>query len=187
MQEHEDNLERLISRSLDGELSSDEQLELDRELIRDPRARRLMEDYRELDARSRNALGAMADGQFTLRPHAAGPLIPLRRGWRVRAFWLAPGAIAAALLALLVPRPAFEGTPPPQPMSYPAEFGPLTDAPADGMYRPVSSTLPSVQRATGRDLVGVVGEDGNVYWIEVERTRTVRLPHGKSGAPANRL
>jgi hypothetical protein len=72
-------------------------------------------------------------------------------------------------------------------MSYPAEFGPLTDAPADGMYRPVSSTLPSVQRATGRDLVGVVGEDGNVYWIEVERTRTVRLPHGKSGAPANRL
>jgi hypothetical protein len=37
-------------------------------------------------------------------------------------------------------------------------------------------TVPRVRRHTGRDVLGVVGDDGNIYWIEVDRTRTVRQP-----------
>ncbi|MCH7597054.1 MAG: hypothetical protein IID35_10895, partial [Planctomycetes bacterium] len=45
----DENLERLIVRSLDGDLSEDEQLDLDRELIRNPDALRLMEEYGSID------------------------------------------------------------------------------------------------------------------------------------------
>ncbi len=38
-----------------------------------------------------------------------------------------------------------------------------------------STPLPMrVQRDRGRETIGVLGEDGNIYWIEVDRTRTVR-------------
>ena len=42
--------------------------------------------------------------------------------------------------------------------------------------RSVSTQAPAVRRSTGRDLIGVIGEDGNWYWIEVERSRTIRVP-----------
>ena len=37
-------IEQLIVRRLDGELTDDERLELDRALMRDPRARRLLQE-----------------------------------------------------------------------------------------------------------------------------------------------
>ena len=102
---------------------------------------------------------------------------------------LIPGAIAAAILATVIPRPTFTD-----------QSGAVTDATngqttmlpsvmptvmpsvaRDGrggssdLMRPVS-VAPSVRRRTGRDLIGVVGDDGNLYWIEVERTRTIKLP-----------
>jgi len=45
------------------------------------------------------------------------------------------------------------------------------------MMRSVRST-PAIHRNTDREIIGVVGDDGNLYWIEVERTRTVTLPAG---------
>lgn len=180
----QEQLERVIVRSLDGELSADEQLALDRELIRNPHARRMMDDYRRVDALCGATLGAMAEAEFRLRP--VGQACGERRSWRLNRFWFVPGAIAAALLALLMPRldqteiqPS--AVPPPRVADWGGEQG--------GMIRPVStsSSLPSVHRATGRELMGVMGEDGNIYWIEVERIRTVRLPNGNLGGTSNRF
>lgn len=33
-----------------------------------------------------------------------------------------------------------------------------------------------IRRITGREVLGVVGEDGNIYWIEVDRILTIRRP-----------
>ena len=33
-----------------------------------------------------------------------------------------------------------------------------------------------IKRDTGREVFGVVGDDGNVYWIQVDRIRTMRRP-----------
>ena len=183
---HEDeHLERLISRSLDGALSADEQLELDRELIRNPEAHRLMERCRAIDELAGAALEdavARPDSEVEVPTPARNASVrrvkprAFNRGWL-----LVPGAIAAAILAIVIPRPTFtdqngaitdasNGQPTTMPIVAPNR----QTGPGD-LMRPVSSA-PSVRRHTGRELIGVVGDDGNLYWIEVERTRTIRLP-----------
>ena len=183
---HEDeHLERLVSRSLDGALSADEQLELDRELIRNPEAHRLMERCRAIDELAGAALeSAVARPDSEVEVPTPSRNASVRRG-KPRAFnrgWLlVPGAIAAAILAVVIPRPTFtnqngaitdasNGRPTTMPIVAPnGQTGP------GDLMLPVSSA-PSVRRHTGRELIGVVGDDGNLYWIEVERTRTVKLP-----------
>jgi len=173
--------DRLIARRLDGAITDEESLLLDRALLRDPALRRTLEVYERIDALSAvalsNATGPHAPsvdlnaitGQRTAlrlrRPH---------RGW----FLLIPGAVAAALLALVVPMPhvtsqdrpvAVEHRPvTPTMMGRPTSALPLQN----GLLRNVNTT----RRSTGRQVIGVIGEDGNVYWIEVDRTRTIKVP-----------
>lgn len=185
---HADNdIERLIVRSLDGELGEDEQLQLDRELIRNPEAQRLMEQYRQIDDLAGAALHhALAGDRIPLDPAALPDreqpqrVIRYHRGW-----WLVPGAIAAALLAIVVAQ--FSATPTAGPR--------LADLNGDAANTvvPVSDHIrhpagimrnagTAVRRSTGRDVFGVVGEDGNIYWIEVDRTETFRRPKPRPGA-----
>jgi len=183
-----EHLETLMNRALDEALSEDDELSLNRELIRDPEARRLMAAYRTVDELSAAALNEVADGEAPVfdattwtRADSSKQHIRRRRTW----FWLAPGAIAAALLAMIVPRPTptnkehppivqFSTTPTINGLSGPR----FTGGPQDLMHS-VRST-PAIHRNTGREIIGVVGDDGNLYWIEVERTRTVTLPTGSS-------
>lgn len=183
----DEKLERLINRALDGELSDDARLELDRELIRNPEARRAFAEYQAIDQSAVSALDRAFGGESNA-PAWAGekptptPTVPLARRYSsVR--WLVPGAIAAALLATIIPYPSFRS---PGPSSMKIAKAP-TEAPVVGrtpqgvLPRSVSNSagaLPAVHRNKGRDLIGVLGDDGNLYWIEVERTRTVTLPHG---------
>jgi len=55
----DERTEHLISRKLDGELSEDEALELNKLLIRDPEARGLMEDYARMDRQVGEAVRAV--------------------------------------------------------------------------------------------------------------------------------
>jgi anti-sigma factor RsiW len=48
----DDRTERLITRKLDGELTEEESLELNKLLIRTPEARTMLEDYTRMDARA---------------------------------------------------------------------------------------------------------------------------------------
>jgi len=232
-----DNIERLIVRRLDGALTEDEGLQLDRELLRNPDARQLLEDYARVDAVASSALvevlgcadGAVADAPADRRAAddvgGSRPAVRratwARRGWRDRyhrGWWLVPGAIAAALLALVVPKPSLDddldtgGAARPNgsgqwvdhapvsgvvpgladsgawdgsALSMPGSLGkvvrPGTLSPAVVAPRRDGSELmrnashvPTVRRRTGREVIGVIGDDGSLYWIEVDRTRTIR-------------
>ena len=192
MSDVNEHLERLMVRSLDGALSEDDELALNRELIRNPEAHRLMAAYRTVDELSTAALNEVTAGETPVfdaktwpRAGSSKRLARQRRTW----IWLAPGAIAAALLAMVVPRPVPTSVQHPLIVRAPSvptfngEMGsPFTDGRQDLMHS-VRST-PAIHRNTGREIIGVVGDDGNLYWIEVERTRTVTLPAGSSSRAA---
>lgn len=187
----DEKLERLINRALDGELTADERLALDRELIREPAAREVMEHSGRLDALAAAALrSALAHdplhaGQTmpqTLRP-------PRPRGYH-RAWWLLPGAVAAALLAglLVFPRSVpdqaavahRDGSRPESvrrptgPVIYPGERLPFS--PSNGGIVPVGHRPTWVDRAVDRGVYGVRGSDGNIYLIEIQHTQTREQP-----------
>jgi len=95
----QNELEDRIVRALDGELSASERAELDRELLRNPAARRLMDQYRRIDGQAaaalRTALGSDANVLGT-----ASPARPPRRATRWR--WGSISLVAAAVLLLAV-------------------------------------------------------------------------------------
>ena len=93
----QNELERRIVRALDGELSASQRADLDRELLRNPEARSLMEAYRQIDRQTASALraafgprGAALSVGATARP--TSPPGTLR--------WM-PIGLAAAAMALL--------------------------------------------------------------------------------------
>jgi hypothetical protein len=180
------NIERLIVRALDGEISEDDQLTLNRELIRNPNARQLMEEYRRIDEMTASALGETLSNDSlpidvtTLPDQIETP--QLGRSAH-RAWWLLVGAVAAALLATVSARffvpitqqqMITDNTIPqhnvprilPEQRSY---------YPQDGVIRNASmNDKPSVKRSAGRDAFGIMGDDGNLYWIEVDRVWTLK-------------
>ena len=87
-----ENIERLIVRRLDGALSEDEELELNRELIRNPEAHRLLEDYRHIDALAGAALAnALGDGGVPFDSNMLPTSSPRRfSGGYYRMWWLMP-------------------------------------------------------------------------------------------------
>ena len=184
-------IETLIFRHLDGALTEDEELELSRELIRNPEARRVMEEYRHIDALA----GAALDRAIPNREVSFDPATlitdraPRRRPHYNRGWWLIPGALAAALLAVVVNRATLPDASGPQM----AEQGhvPTIPAPvvgpqsggANGVMQQVGSTpVPrrQIKRDIAREVYGILGEDGRIYWIEVDRRRTIRRPNAES-------
>ena len=88
-----DNLERRVNRLLDGELTDEQRADLQRELLRDPAAHRLMEQYARQDDLCRRALDtALGTGVREQPASAAAKARPAR--------WLASVAAAAVLLAV---------------------------------------------------------------------------------------
>ncbi len=191
MTDHDlNNIERLIVRKLDGELSPEQSLELDRELLRNPDARQLFEDYKKIDALATNALGEAYD---SITPQFEMNSLPLQADThfgssKKRYGWLIVGAVAAAILALIIPVPSLQinqsnspqvvnksNTTTPLPMG---DMRPVMTQPSsqDGMMNYVDWRQPRIQRDNGREIIGVRGDDGNLYWIEVNRVRTIRKP-----------
>lgn len=192
MNHRDKDIERRIVRRLDGESTPDENFELDRELIRDPDARQMYDSYQQVDELAAEVLGGVLPDvgeSFNAATLAEVTAQPRRRRLH-RGFWLVPGAIAAALLAIVVPRPGVA----PQEKPAVVLYEPATESvipqmqlpyassngyPRDGLMRNTSNSgriLPRIRRDTGRDVLGVIGDDGNIYWIEVDRTRTIRRP-----------
>lgn len=176
MSELSEQLERLINRSLDHDLSDDEQLELDRELIRDPAARRVFDEYVANDKLAAAELHRVFGPSARIAAKPQRVAKPARL--HPRTWWLATGAIAASLLAMVVPFPQpGQSHRPAAPIvsSTPGSTMPDWATSRPALMQPARST-PLLQRDTGKDVIGVLGDDGNLYWIEVERTRTIKLP-----------
>ena len=188
MTQPDEQIERLISRSLDGDLTADEQLELDRALIRSPQTRRCFEECRRSDGLAADALRTLfpVDSATPLSAPAtvpSGDASRYRRGW-----WLVPAAAAATLAAILMLYPDR------QPAAAPDRFA-AVPSPTDNAV----SVLPAVDRRSqpprqawgtdgprfadhrlDRDWIGVRGADGNIYWLEIDRTTTFERPGTRS-------
>jgi len=185
MDDNKDNCELLINRLLDAELSADAEHELNRTLIREPELMRLREEFQRIDSLAGEALGTIRSGDVDLGAIFAADRAPIRITNRMRRSWIMiPGAIAAALLAMVIPAPDFRGQPTTTPIVvngrdlYPVDPNGVWNG--EQFNAPVSTAAPRVRSHTGRDVIGVVGDDGNLYWIEVEKKRTVRWPAGRA-------
>jgi len=198
------DIERLIVRRLDGALTDDEALRLDRALIRNPEAQAMLEDYRRVDTLASAALADVLGGEesfdastLTPRESAEAPVPAIYR----RGTWFIPGAIAAALLAMVLPTPSWhqqDGSQAPGRTSHSSRFSrpvgtidPHGAAPREfgspSLQHNVSH-LPRTKGQTVRDVIGVMGDDGGIYWIEVDRSRTVReMPKGRANIPLGGL
>jgi anti-sigma factor RsiW len=173
----DERLELLITRKLDGELSSDESLELNRELIRNPHARAMFQDSARIDAESRTALQNAALASTPAAPDG----IHTRdiAGWsrRTAGRWLAHGAATAiaagislaVLLGLRGPglvetgRQAIPTGPPP------------SGSMAQQAVWPSGHAAPINGRRTGadqldREVIGVFDEQsGSLYLLELDQ------------------
>ncbi len=177
-------IEQLIVRRLDGELTDDERLELDRALMRDPRARRLLQESERIDALAGAALTAVVerDGQDDtgglsyVAPAAARPSYS-------RVWWAMPAAMAAAVAlgAILLPQRTETPTL--------VQVDSITTQPSEIEHRPrtlrnnpdaglrqASYRSPGVERAVQQNLLYIVGDDGRIYVIDQQRIRTKRQP-----------
>lgn len=185
------DVERMIVRRLDGELSAEEELALNRALIRDPEARARAEEYGRIDELARASLDAFASAAPVLRSVSAGPRVTRAAvpGYS-RVWWLAPVAAAAALALMVTfsgtkldssapPSLAFRPDSPAAPLS---PMGREAGYEAAGLERVrAASHVAPARRNVDSETIGVLGEDGSIYWVEVDRTRTVRSPNSDGG------
>jgi anti-sigma factor RsiW len=97
----DDRTEHLITRRLDGEITADESLELDKQLIRSPEARMYLDEQERIDALAGEALRAALAPDDTEVPAASEPTAwPVRVSpWRR---YLQPAAAVAAAVGLAV-------------------------------------------------------------------------------------
>lgn len=180
-------LEARIVRCLDGELSEQERADLQRELLRNPAARRLMADSAEIDSLAAEALAAVVDRSGgDVRPRQAS-----REAWVVRVAGGFLAAAAAVLLFILPPgpfrprRPSVKDTParvargPEAPVaSAGSQAAAGQDQPAAaGPHLPRRVRVPDGLRRGRRDLdrsyLGVYDEqEQRLYLFRMDRERT---------------
>ncbi len=191
------DIERRIVRYLDGALNAEEALELERELLRDPEARLLFEEYRRVDELTTDVLThVIGEGKAVVNVDDPQSATQSRRMGRAHlVWWLLPGAMAAALMLVVFGGPELRVDPGPlqEPFPRAVESGERMMGLGGLDSTPVLRPKPSVQnvshaparrrvkRDVYRDVFGVVGEDGNVYWIQVDKVRTIKRPHSKYG------
>jgi anti-sigma factor RsiW len=193
----EERIERLIVRKIDGMLTQDEELELDRILIRSPEARQVYEEYRRIDDLAAQSLaslfpesGKAGIGGVPPIPRPVEASSHLARRYH-RAWWALTGLAAACLAALLYLNPSHQG--PARPI---AGTG-LGSAGADSRggnvggstsgFKKSSPVVPVgfpggvTDRHVDHEWIGVRDNDGNIYWLEVTRTRTSTRPGSGPG------
>jgi len=178
MREADENLERLISRRLDGELNTRQALELER-LLRDrPAARRLMDEY----ARNDHLAGVVLRRSLAAEP--ACPPVPVRRIGR-RYAWLNAALVAAIAacmaMVLMWPGPWSPSTPAGPPgarRAEPVNGDWLRNAWQRGTSPPVWDPTPAYPqrqlKLRNRSVLGIRDPETGQYYILERRTQRVR-------------
>ncbi len=170
-----DKLERLISRELDGELTSTERTELEQWLRSDADARATYDATRDLDRQLGLALRAAVDRPPpVLRMPIVTPVSRRRDGWAR----LALVAVAASLATFAWLQPPQKAGPTPGGAPVAAQGRMLPGATRGGdLVEPIvppTYERPELQlRGTQRDWIVIPGQrPGTVVIIEVNRVRT---------------
>lgn len=225
MNEHE--LERLISRRLDGESTADENILLDREILRNPSAARLLAEESRIDALAAEVLRPVAVGCATpgfdpleLARSTPRDVTTRSRGLR-RVWWGVPAALAALVTLSLIPRDSWDsfiqhpGSPrasadlsePPvsltgglplpvrrhggdwnRPGGVEPARGDVALSGGGGVRQAVAQPANQIKRDVALDYITVIGDDGKLYWLEVDRSRTVKGSRNVSGgSPVSEL
>ncbi len=184
-----EHIERLIVRRLDGEITAEESAELDREVLRDPEVRALLDSYVAIDA-----LAATVLRESTERTAPRLVLPPAERTPRVHASqrggWMLLASALAACLAVIVYLSTPEaktlapiaGGSSPAPTHFADRTTPVIDvarAGDNGVWR--AQDLPArIDRTTDRNVLMVTDPQGNVYLLNLDVIREVERD-GNSG------
>ena len=191
MKEVNDRIERLIVRRLDGEITPDEELELDRELLRLPEARALLESYQAIDELSAEVIATCAgrpsaDQPLRLVPSGRPPARTKRHSWMLYA-----SALAAGLALVIIWRTPEAAPPQATPGEMQVARGSASpDRPTPkhvvprvgesggdvGVWRVADRPAQRLERFTDRNVILVPGRDGNVYLLNLDNVREVRQP-----------
>jgi len=178
---HDERIESLMNRSLDGDLSEPEQLELDRTLIRSPDVRREYEQMRRIDNLAVEALRAMVpEDQMTTVPNPEAGARRSQGGAR-KLWWLLPAAAAAGLVVLALLSARGPANRPDGGVAVSNDNAAPALRVVEDANRPLQPVRPGYRpRLTDRDLdrnwIGIKGDDGRIYWIKTDRVRTLERP-----------
>jgi anti-sigma factor RsiW len=199
MNEINEHVERLIVRRLDGELSAAEQLELDRELIRDPAARALYERYAAIDTLAGRVLARCATPRTPVVAMTGAGRGALGGRDHARAWWMIAGAAAAACLAVVVlvktPIAPQTATGPRDPGGrtlahpYSTQVPQVTPVRGEdvGVWQVPAGSIPQVDRSTQRNLILVPAADGSYYLLNLDQIHEVqqKSPAGRRVPPGD--
>lgn len=185
-----EHVESLIVRRLDGELSAEEQLELDRELIRDPAARALFERYAAIDIVAGKVLARCATPRLPMVALSGRSHRGRGRREHARGLWMIGVSAVAACLALYVTMKTplagrntvqqANSTPSSAPThlrSTPLEHTIPAVAPRGsevGVWKVPTNQVPQVDRFVNRHLIVVPGSDGSYYLLNMDQVREVQ-------------
>jgi hypothetical protein len=173
----DDRITRLIVGKLDGELTPAEEHEVNQVLLHSAEARRMLSDFQEIDRLVLQVLGPVVEGR---RP-AVGPPREVRSGRRLVLWGGTIGTLAAAATIAIVVGLLWN-------VIQPGKSGPTQKSAPVGIsgrsynqpdYQLFTGTdLPNRgERKVDRDCIGVFDEaQGTLYIMELNRTRTVRIP-----------
>jgi len=202
-----DRTERLIVRKLDGEITPEEELELDRELMRSPVVRDLFESYKQIDGLSAEVLDACVGNSREVKPLLVVPASRPPAPGRSRS-WMVYASAVAACLALAI----FWHTPKQQtPQNIEGTTGIARNAAPSanlvtnrvvpgignwggggggggdgGVWNVADRPAQRLQRKTDRNVIVIPGKDGNIYLLNVDRVREVNQPAEQNKAPFGR-
>jgi anti-sigma factor RsiW len=173
----DERTETLITRRLDGELSAEQSLELDKLLIRSPEARALLEESERIDRLAATALrGALAH-----EPAPPASVIERAARRKLIGIFSGTGTVAAAILLAVVvggvprgwlpPAPPTDHIMPHGPLAGGQEaagelaFGSLIDGPRHEAHRIV------------RDVFGIYDDETqSIYLLEMDHQQTTVVP-----------
>ena len=164
----DEQVERLICRSLDGEASAAEQSTLDELLDKDPAARSLYDAYRGNDLVAATALRLEID-------RARTATVSSRR----RGLWLAAAGVvlgAAAVFAMSFVSHFVGGSGPAVVERQPVHSSPVIQGPRFVDYNAAADMMPMQrQKVLLRDLIGIPGPNKNTIYILERNVQSTRV------------
>jgi anti-sigma factor RsiW len=168
----DERTEQLINRRLDGEITEEESLDLDKRLIRSPEARTYLEEQVRIDSLAGEALrGVVAPGDSQWYPQEESTSWPTRGGiWRR---YLRPVAAVAAVIAVAALVASLPSGHSRQPGATSAVVDSGQDAASQAGHQPIQTvpvddSWPGLPRAGRHEVIGVYDDaTQSLYLLEM--------------------
>lgn len=190
MTQRHDHLDALITRRLDGELTDEQRLELDREVLRSPDVRERFDHTARIDSIAGEAVRSAVEKSGTSAVPPTTEVGPAPARSRRTLWWALPLAAAAGLAAGLWLDAFDPGGTSEQPASIVDAYRTEHPGPAPARTHNRNQPLRPVYTGHGprltdhvRDVewIAVRGDDGSIYLLQVDRHATHERPRPHGG------